>query len=118
MNVLIVDDSAPWAELCAVLLRKVADKVRIAHTFAEAQATIKLPNGFDVVMLDLDLPDSPPNFTIERIEAIRGTGRKVVVMTGQDVTEDLRARMKAHGAMGCLYKGSLGIAEELQAACL
>lgn len=118
MNVLIVDDSVPWAELCAVLLRKVANKVRIAHTFEEAQATIKLPNGFDVVMLDLDLPDSPPAFTIERIDSIRGSGRKVVVMTGQDVTDSMRANMRAHGALDCIYKGATDMADQLRAACV
>lgn len=117
MNVLIIDDHGPWAELCSVLLRKVATKIRIAHTYADALVTLNKPNGFNVVMLDLDLPDSPPNFTVERIDSIRGTGRKVVVMTGTNVTDDMRAKMKAHGANDLLYKGSLDIADQLRAAC-
>jgi DNA-binding response OmpR family regulator len=118
MNVLVIDDNASWAELCAVLLRKVASKIRIAHTYTDALKTLALPNGYDVVMLDLDLPDSPPSFTVDRIDEIRGSGRKVVVMTGVDVTDDMRARMKAHGANDCIYKGSLRLADELRAACV
>lgn len=118
MNVLIVDDSAPWAELCAVLLRKVANKVRIAPTYADALTTLDKPNGYDVVMLDLDLPDSPPAFTIGRIDSIRGSGRKVVVMTGQDVTDSMREEMKSHGALGCIYKGATNLADQLRAACV
>lgn len=117
MNVLVIDDNAPWAELCAVLLRKVASRVRIALTYQEALETLGKPNGYDVVMLDLDLPDSPPSYTIERIQEIRGSGRKVVVMTGVNVTDDMRDKMKTRGANDCLYKGDLAVADKLRAAC-
>lgn len=117
MNVLIIDDHAPWAELCSILLRKVAGRIRIANTYADALITLDKPNGYDVVMLDLDLPDSPPAYTVARIDSIRGSGRKVVVMTGINVTEDMRTEMRAHGANDCLYKGALDIADQLRAAC-
>lgn len=117
MNVLVIDDYAPWSELCAVLLRKVANRIKLARTYSDALVTLNKPNGYDVVMLDLDLPDSPPECTISRIDSIRGSGRKVVIMTGAEVTDAMRERMKCAGATECLYKGNPNFADQLKAAC-
>jgi DNA-binding NtrC family response regulator len=117
MNVLIVDDDPRWSNIAAAMLRPVAGKIRMAETFMQAKVEIDKPNGFDVVLLDLTLPDSVAAQTVDRIPEINATGRKVVVITGQPVTEALRDAVKACGALDCLYKGSVDLALELQAAC-
>lgn len=116
MNVLIVDDDGCWAALCSVLLRPVTTRVRVADTYAGAQKTLARPNGFDVVVLDLDLPDSPPDFTLRRIRSISDSGRKVVVVSGRPI-EEIAFSAKAAGAVGCLYKGDMLFAEKLHAIC-
>lgn len=117
MNVLIVDDDVPWSNIAAAMLRPVTGNVRMAETFKDAKRQIDKPNGFDVVLLDLTLPDSLPAQTVERIPEINATGRKVVVVTGQPVDERLREAVKACGALDCLYKGSTSLALDLQAVC-
>lgn len=117
MNVLIIDDDAPWSNLAAALLRPVVGNVRLAETYKDAKIQIDKPNGFDVVLLDLTLPDSLPAQTVERIPEINATGRKVVVVTGQPVDERLREAVKKCGALDCLYKGSTTLAAELKAVC-
>lgn len=117
MNVLIVDDDVPWSNIAAAMLRPVTGNVRMAETFKDAKRQIEKPNGFDVVLLDLTLPDSLAWETIEHIPEINKTGRKVVVVTGQPVDDKLRDIAKKHGALDCLYKGSVRLAEDLKAAC-
>jgi DNA-binding NtrC family response regulator len=117
MNVLIVDDDAPWSNIAAAMLRGVAGKIRMAESYRDAKVQIDKPNGFDVVLLDLTLPDSMPAQTVDRIPEINATGRKVVIVTGQPVTEALREAVKKCGALDCLYKGSVSLAEDLQAVC-
>lgn len=117
MNVLIIDDDTPWAQLAAVMLRKVADRIKIAGTWAEAMLTIVKPNGYDVVLVDLNLPDSPAEKTLMQIELINASGRKVVMMTGAPVSEFMRGAAQAHGALDCLYKGSLDFPDRIRAVC-
>lgn len=117
MNVLIIDDDLPWAELAAVILRTVADRIKISTTYADAQATIRKPNGFDVVMLDMNLPDSPANETLQHLGEIKATGRKIVVMTGADVDDFMRQAAKQCGAEDLLYKGDIHFADKIRAAC-
>lgn len=116
MNVLIIEDDERWADLCSVLLRPVTARVRVADTYAGAQQTLARPNGFDVVVLDLDLPDSPPEFTLRRIRDIANSGRKVVVVSGRPV-EEIEFSAKAAGAVGCFYKGDIDFVDKLHAIC-
>lgn len=117
MNVLIIDDDAPWANLAAVMLRKVASKIRVAGTWKDALDTIAKPNGYDVVMVDLNLPDSGAETTLRRVAEIKCTGRKVVLMTGADVTEYMKDIAIQFGAEDLLYKGALDFPDKVRAAC-
>lgn len=87
MNVLIVEDYQPLTFVIGAMLRKIARRVEIAHTLADAMEWLAKKNGFDVVLLDLGLPDSEKNETIEAIERIKAGGRRVIVMTGGDVSK-------------------------------
>jgi len=114
VNVLIIEDFAPEAFIFAALLKRVARRVEIAHTMAEAWEWLKRKNGFDVVVLDLALPDSTRQMSLDSIREIRGTGRKVVVLTGH-VDADTEATAIACGADACFYKGNPDLASCLQA---
>lgn len=116
MRVLIVDDNEVWANLAASVLRPVVTRVRIAGTMEEAMRTIRLPNGFDVVLLDLELPDSQAAETVKKVQQIAETGRKVVIVTGAHITAQMEAGARAAGASGCIYKGDLDMAHLLQVA--
>lgn len=117
MNVLIIDDDARWSNFAAALLCFVTGRVRIAATWAEAKVTLDKPNGFDVVMLDLLLPDSTIQMTIDRIPDIAQTGRKVVVMTGHDIPLGMVEDAVKKGAVTVLYKGDINFADKLVSHC-
>lgn len=117
MKVLIIDDHECWVALATILLAPFAQKVLSAATYKEALVTLNKPNGYDVVLLDLDLPDSPIKNTIARIPEIIGTGRKVVVVTGHNVPEPMAQAALDQGATAVLYKGDANFAENLAAAC-
>lgn len=103
MNVLIIEDDLPLANVLAAMIRKFANRVIVAGTLGAARATLEKPNGFDVVFLDLNLPDSAANPTIQAIKWIRGTGRKVVVITGSD-HPSITNYIALCGADGCFHK--------------
>lgn len=114
MKILIVDDDVRWSNVAAAMLSGVADRVLFSTSLKDAKERISKPNGFDVVVLDLVLPDSAARETLEQIPEINRTGRKVVVVSGY-VTEDIRKLAQARGARDCLFKGSINFARELRA---
>ncbi len=80
MRVLVVEDDPEYAELLATRFRSVA-QVDIVHTIAEAMKCIKC--GFDVITLDLALPDSTTEETIKRIGEIKMSSQALlIVVTG------------------------------------
>ncbi len=104
MNVLIVEDVVPEAFLLAALVKGASNRVEIAHTMRDAWRWLNGKNGFDVVVLDLLLPDSTREMTMDSIPKIKESGRKVVVVTGRLTPEIQRIAMSS-GADGCVYKG-------------
>lgn len=116
MNVLIVDDHPHWAYIAAAILRPVTSKIQFAVTWAEAMGKIDKKNGFDVVMLDLGLPDSMPEETLERINIIKKSGRKVVLMTGA-WPPGTGITPENCNADGVIYKGDVDMAKKLVAFC-
>lgn len=113
MNVLVVDDSAPMALLIAATLRGLAERIEVASTFAAAKEWLqKLP--FGLVLLDLGLPDSFPEQTVERVSEMRETGAKVVILTGRWPIFS-RITPETTGADAVLFKGDDQFREKLQA---
>jgi CheY-like chemotaxis protein len=116
LNVLIVDDHPQWVCIASTILRPVTSRIQVAATWAEALLKIEKPNGFDVVMLDLGLPDSPAQNTLERINTIKRSGRKVVLVTGC-WPPGTAITPENCNADGVLYKGDVNMAEKLVAFC-
>jgi len=116
VNVLIVDDHPQWAVIAAAILRPVTSRIQFASTWKEALEKIKKPNGFDVVMLDLGLPDSPAADTVERVNMIKSTGRKVVLTTGA-WPPDSKITPEQCDVDGIIYKGDVDMDKKLVAFC-
>lgn len=112
MNVLIVEDYAPLTFVLGALMRKLAQRVEIAHTLEEGMAWLARKNGFHLVLLDLGLPDSTQEQTIEAIRRIKTTGRRVVVITGSD-WRHVEDQAKECGADACFYKNDPEFLESL-----
>jgi len=81
MPILAIEDDAAFAELLKFWL--APRQIRIAQTMQEASAMIA-EQAPEVVLLDLALPDSPPDETIRRIEEIQRSANNatVIVITG------------------------------------
>lgn len=114
MNVLIVEDYKPDAFVIAAMLRKVATRIEIASNLKEAYKWIRKKNGFDVVMLDLGLPDSDRDSTLQAVKEIKGSGRKVVIMSGQSI-EDITCENGHYGADACFSKNDPDFLQSLKA---
>lgn len=113
MNVLIVDDDARMALLIAATLRALADKIEVAATFEEAKEWIRR-HVFQLVLLDIGLPDSPAFHTISRVSEMREGGAKVVIITGcwpPGATLDPNST----GADAVIYKGDMDMLDKLKA---
>ncbi len=93
--VLVVEDDDPIQQLVATAMRFTGHQVTTASTGAEAMAAIR--NGaFDLLLLDVNLPDID-GFTIcERIRA-GGDQTPVIFLTARDELDDLRAGFTGGG---------------------
>lgn len=113
MKVLWVEDHEPVREMLAIAADKAARaRVQVdlvmAATLMEAESRLRLER-FDLVMLDLTLPDShDPDMTIARV-ANMGAHRIAVVSAREDRDAAVAAavRVGANIAPGAVSKGGL-----------
>lgn len=112
MNVLVVDDDPTMALLIAATLRALAKRIEVTSTFAEAKLWLKRV-GFDVVLLDIGLPDSFAEDTITRVSEMKETGSKVVIVCGAWPPSP-KVSPEQSGADAVIYKGDANMLEKLQ----
>jgi diguanylate cyclase (GGDEF)-like protein len=115
-HVLLVEDNADAAFFVQRLLSNGADAghYRITRVDRIARALEQLDRGgVDVVVLDLELPDSPARETIQIISTQRITAPVIVLTAATDETLVLRA-MQA-GAQDFLTKGRIDLDSLLRA---
>jgi diguanylate cyclase (GGDEF)-like protein len=105
MDILVVEDNPQDAELLKLTLRRIPEVPNITHKDSVAAACSALRHTvYDVVLLDLNLPDSDGLATLRQLQQANDA-IPIVVMTGYD-DEDL-AREAVHlGAEDYLVKGS------------
>ncbi len=107
INVLVVDDDALDRRLVGLVLVKAAGLIRFnidyAQTLAEALEKLTKP-GYDIVLLDLNLPDGRGNENIRKVSAVV-PNVPIVVLTGLD-DEDVGLEAINSGAEDYLVKGS------------
>lgn len=105
MTVLILEDDEQWAHIISAMARMDSDAdATLAHTFRQGwQKMVGQP--FDVVLLDLTLPDSTLDETIGAILQMKAIGAKrVVVVTGAHLGPVLMSRCMAAGADDAISK--------------
>jgi two-component system OmpR family response regulator len=90
-HILVVDDEPYITDLLAAALRYEGFEVEVADTGAEALAKASVGSGFDLVLLDVMLPDTDGTEVCRRLRA-GGVGIPVLFLTARDATED-----KVHG---------------------
>lgn len=107
INVLLVEDDPGFAfALKSLLNRKPLFTFDLTHLTTVAAAEQLLKNkSFDVIILDLTLPDSHGLDTLTRIRRACST-EAIVVLTGQD-QEDLATQALHAGAQDYLIKGEI-----------
>lgn len=107
LEILLIEDDPTFASaLQALLRRKSIFTFECAHaaTFEDADLIMSL-RQFDVILLDLTLPDIQG---IETLHAVRRRGYAcpVIILTGQD-EEDLGVQAMKAGAQDYLIKGEI-----------
>ena len=107
LDILLIEDDPTFASaLHALLKRKSIFSFDFAHaaTFEDADLILS-QRQFDVVLLDLTLPDIQG---IETLHAVRRRGYScpVIILTGQD-EEDLGVQAMKAGAQDYLIKGEI-----------
>jgi CheY-like chemotaxis protein len=113
MKVLWVEDHEPVRDMLAIAADKAARaRVQVdlvmAATLMEAESRLRLER-FDLVMLDLTLPDSfDPDMTVARI-ANMGTHRIAIASASEnrDTVNEIARRCGANIASSAVGKGSL-----------
>lgn len=106
MRILIVEDNEALAGLIARFLGPIAAQPPvIAHTMAEAMEVINGVSPLDLVTLDLALPDSTTDQTLQRIKEIKAAkpDALLVVVTGAMRPEQEEQALAA-GADGFMHK--------------
>jgi diguanylate cyclase (GGDEF)-like protein len=102
-RVLLVEDNFDDADFLRMSLRRFTDSVEITHTslIGEAVATLE-DERFDVVLLDLNLPDGRGVECVEKIHAADELV-PIVVLSGHD-DEDFAVDILNHGVQDYLVK--------------
>lgn len=108
LSVLLVEDDADHRMIAEHHLRRLGDRIATtAHCGTLAEATRALEDGgVDVVLLDLTLPDSELESTVDAIASLAAHGAPVIAMSSLD-TPDLRARVLERGAAAFLGKARM-----------
>ncbi|MDE1147878.1 MAG: response regulator transcription factor [Azospirillaceae bacterium] len=106
MNILIGDDHLLFREgLCRLLTQLSADATFAeAGTFTEAMEYAQGEQEFDLILLDLQMPNWPGFAGIQEICEIQA-GTPVVIVSASESQSDVRAALDA-GASGYIPKSS------------
>ena len=82
-RVLLADDNVAARRLIAALIRQMGFDVQIAANGEEAMASVR-DTGYDLIVLDIDMPEIDGLETARRIRAMNelGNGARIVAMSG------------------------------------
>lgn len=112
MNVLIVDDDPSMGLLIGATLRALASRIEVAANFKEAKEWVRRVT-FDIILLDIGLPDSFAEETVTKVKEMREGGSKVIIITGQWPPKPAITPEES-GADEVIYKGDADMLERLK----
>lgn len=104
MNVLIIEDEPTVSEAVAHIMRRFADKVECVSLLSAAMKAVR-EFVFDLILLDLRLPDSKSQNSLLCIRSFKLIAPKcaVVVITGAAIE---RSDVMKYGADGFIEKNA------------
>ena len=102
-KVLVVDDDSVTCDLLAAMLRKLGIGSTIAHKGAQAKQMV-LDNRFDLILLDLKLPDMDGLQVLEFIRQHSNNQETGVVVTSGFESAQDTARCRNAGCQAFLAK--------------
>lgn len=102
-SVLIADDHNLVAEATAHILQATGTyDVTVVGTLLEARAAVLAQGGFDIVLLDLDMPGMEGAPSVEAMVRANRAGRVVILTAG--TVEIRQSALFASGAAGVILK--------------
>lgn len=106
MNLLIVEDDSGASEMLRRTLRKLDVQIDMVPTWTEMTFALK-KKAYEILLLDLGLPDSPTDITLSRVRDIKMNFPEmaVCIITGHP-SQTKENALKA-GADDFVYKGDL-----------
>jgi CheY-like chemotaxis protein len=109
-KILIIDDDLDFAELTRRRIERLGFDVKL-HVGPRGAMDQLLHGGFDLVMLDVKMPDIDGPAMIRMIRTL-GTGQIKVLFYSSSDNHELRRLAEEHGAQGYLNKSAT--TEELE----
>ncbi len=108
IHVLLIEDNPGDARLLRALLQETgSSQFELVHAERFSDALTRLSERrFDVVLLDLSLPDAQGIETISRLGG-QADGTPIVILTGLN-DEEIAIRALQQGAQDYLVKGQVG----------
>jgi DNA-binding NarL/FixJ family response regulator len=103
MKLLLVDDHNLFSDGLAVLLNELVPNI-VIHKAASIAKAEQAVGPFDLMLLDLHLPDAVGYTGIERLKKVHET-TPIVIVSGDESTAHIRECIN-HGAMGFVPKSS------------
>lgn len=104
MRVLIVEDSEQVSNMLSEYFAKIADEVIVAYSMSEALVEIGKVEPFDIVTLDLGLPDSSVHNTISRVGEIKALNPECLLVVISGMVLSNRDMEALEGADGFIEK--------------
>lgn len=104
MRVLIVEDDPDVAVLIVQYLGTIAESIVVAPNMQAALAEIEAVEPFDLVTLDLSLPDSAPEQTKKKIAHIKSINPHCLLVVITGMPGETEAAAVEAGADGFMFK--------------
>lgn len=104
MKILIADDHELYREALSILVRRLADDidVHLACNFTELLSLVKHQDGWDAILIDLNMPDLNFYDGISQVTKIH-PDTPVIVVTSSEDPSDTQQALEA-GALGYMTK--------------
>lgn len=103
MKLLLVDDHRMFSDGLTMLIRELSPNIKITSAQSISQAELQT-EAFDLILLDLHLPDTTGFEGIKRIRTAHESS-PIVVVSGEESTTHIRECIN-QGAMGFVPKSS------------